>query len=47
MSMPHFLFYRNGVLKATVKGANVPQLEVERCNGANLDPILKPPSFKL
>ena len=27
MSMPHFLFYRNGVLKATVKGANVPQLE--------------------
>mmetsp|Transcript_19454 Transcript_19454/g.48653 ORF Transcript_19454/g.48653 Transcript_19454/m.48653 type:complete len:157 (+) Transcript_19454:229-699(+) len=27
MSMPHFMFYRNGVLKATVAGANVPQIE--------------------
>ena len=26
-SMPHFLFYRNGVLKATVKGANTPEIE--------------------
>jgi len=27
LSIPHFLFYRNGVLKATVKGANTPEFE--------------------
>ena len=26
-SMPHFLVYRNGILKATIKGANIPEIE--------------------
>ena len=36
-SMPHFMFYRNGVLKATVNGANVPA--IEKCIVVGGDPM--------
>lgn len=49
LSMPHFLFYRNGVLKATVRGANTPEIErlaIELTpNSADADDLDENPMF--